>query len=190
MKKVMMFAASLMLAAVSQGAAVAWSLGGNNTAYAGDAYAFFVIGQNGTTAINTITSILNDGGDYSSYAFGSGTIAANGNVSMTAANSGKTLDAGSYTAFFVVFDTETVTPGTSKYVVVDGASTLTKNVTANAATVAFAAGNASSILNDSSNWKSFGTTTPTPGPGPIPEPTSGLLLLVGGAMLALRRKQK
>jgi len=37
-------------------------------------------------------------------------------------------------------------------------------------------------------------TPPTPpdppGPGPIPEPTSGLLLLVGGAMLALRRKQK
>ena len=36
---------------------------------------------------------------------------------------------------------------------------------------------------------SGGTPTP-PGPGPIPEPTSGLLLLVGGAMLALRRKQK
>ena len=35
-------------------------------------------------------------------------------------------------------------------------------------------------------------TPPDPGPtpGPIPEPTSGLLLLVGGAMLALRRKQK
>ena len=34
-------------------------------------------------------------------------------------------------------------------------------------------------------------TPPTPpDPGPIPEPTSGLLLLVGGAMLALRRKQK
>ena len=27
-------------------------------------------------------------------------------------------------------------------------------------------------------------------PSPVPEPTSGLLLLVGGAMLALRRKQK
>ncbi len=40
----------------------------------------------------------------------------------------------------------------------------------------------------------YGGDTPTPpdppGPGPIPEPTSGLLLLVGGAMLALRRKQK
>ena len=43
------------------------------------------------------------------------------------------------------------------------------------------------------------TGTPTPiswssttggGSGGVPEPTSGLLLLVGGAMLALRRKQK
>ena len=34
-------------------------------------------------------------------------------------------------------------------------------------------------------------STPTPpGPGPVPEPTSGLLLLVGAGMLALRRKQK
>jgi len=34
-----------------------------------------------------------------------------------------------------------------------------------------------------------GSTPPVPGPGGIPEPTSGLLLLVGGAMLALRRKR-
>ena len=33
-------------------------------------------------------------------------------------------------------------------------------------------------------------TPPTPPTPDIPEPTSGLLLLVGGAMLALRRKQK
>ena len=32
--------------------------------------------------------------------------------------------------------------------------------------------------------------TVTSGGGDIPEPTSGLLLLIGGAMLALRRKQK
>ena len=32
--------------------------------------------------------------------------------------------------------------------------------------------------------------TVTGGSGDIPEPTSGLLLLIGGAMLALRRKQK
>ena len=39
-------------------------------------------------------------------------------------------------------------------------------------------------------WAAVSGSTPTPGPSGIPEPTSGLLLLVGGAMLALRRKQK
>ena len=34
-----------------------------------------------------------------------------------------------------------------------------------------------------------GSTPPVPGPGGIPEPTSGLLLVLGGAMLALRRKR-
>ena len=37
---------------------------------------------------------------------------------------------------------------------------------------------------------SWGSTTGGGGSGGVPEPTSGLLLLVGGAMLALRRKQK
>lgn len=41
------------------------------------------------------------------------------------------------------------------------------------------------------NWGSANFTTYTAGGGgDVPEPTSGLLLLVGGAMLALRRKQK
>ena len=44
---------------------------------------------------------------------------------------------------------------------------------------------------DGSAFTYVAASTPTPpGPGPVPEPTSGLLLLVGGAMLALRRKQK
>ena len=37
---------------------------------------------------------------------------------------------------------------------------------------------------------SSGWATYTPSGSDVPEPTSGLLLLVGGAMLALRRKQK
>ena len=53
-------------------------------------------------------------------------------------------------------------------------------------------------MNQNKGLNSFtyvAASTPTP-PGPVdpvtpaPEPTSGLLLLVGGAMLALRRKQK
>jgi hypothetical protein len=43
-----------------------------------------------------------------------------------------------------------------------------------------------------SSWAVTGITKTATGGGgeTIPEPTSGLLLLVGGAMLALRRKQK
>ena len=41
------------------------------------------------------------------------------------------------------------------------------------------------------SWATYTpASTPTPPTPDIPEPTSGLLLLVGGAMLALRRKQK
>ena len=43
-------------------------------------------------------------------------------------------------------------------------------------------GNMMSATQDTSKWSGGG--------GDVPEPTSGLLLLVGGALLALRRKQK
>ena len=47
-------------------------------------------------------------------------------------------------------------------------------------TLAF--GNMTSQTQDTSKWSGGG--------GDVPEPTSGLLLLVGGTLLALRRKQK
>ena len=180
MKKLVVFAACAMLAAVTQAAAVGWNLAGA-TAYANDSYQFFIIGQNGATSIATITALLDAGTDTSSYAFGSGTVAGNGAAGVAATSSGKSIDAGTYTAFYVIFDSATPASGSANYAVVSGAATLTKTVAATTAQVLFAAGNASTILNDSSNWKSF---------GPTPEPTSGLLLLVGAGMLALRRKQK
>ena len=57
--------------------------------------------------------------------------------------------------------------------------------------LAAAAGmNQNKMLGDFTYVAASTPTPPTPGPDPLPEPTSGLLLLVGGAMLALRRKQK
>ncbi len=182
MKKLIMFAACAMLAVATQAATVGWGLAGATT-YANDAYKFFVIGQNGVTDIGTVTALLDAGSSVDSYAFGSGTIAGNGTANVAASASGKTLGAGTYTGFFVVFDAASPASGSANYAVVSGASTLTKTIAATTANTSFSAGNASSILNNADNWKSFGG-------GGAPEPTSALLLLMGGAMLALRRKQK
>ena len=76
MKKLMILTACTMLAAVTHAAAVGWQLAGAQS-YANDAYQFFVIGQNGTDSIATITALLDAGTATDSYAFGSGKVAAN-----------------------------------------------------------------------------------------------------------------
>ena len=181
MKKLTICAAVAVLATTMHAATVGWSMAGAS-AYANSTYNFLVIGQNNVASIAAITAILDAGKSIDAYAFGSGTIAANGFGTMNAAASGKTLDSGEYTAFFVLFDSDSPVAGESKYVVISGASTLTKTIADTTASVTFAAGNVASIVGDSSNWKSYGT-------GAIPEPTSGLLLTLGVAALALRRKR-
>ena len=192
MKKLIMAAAIVCVAVGLQAASVGWTCAtGDAEKYGGKAYQFFVIGQNGVEKVQTVTDMLKDGTSTAGKAFASGTVdSGNGAASTLASKSGKTLDAGTYTAFMVIFDSATPTAGSSKYALISGQDGLTKTFAATAASVTFVAGNVSSVLSNADNWKSFGEAAPGPGPDPTPEPTSGLLLLVGGAMLALRRKQK
>ena len=184
MKKLVILAACAMLAAVTNAAAVGWTLATGSASYANDAYQFFVIGQKGVESIATITALLDAGTSPDSYAFGSGKVGGTG-TGMVAANAAgqPTLDAGTYTSFFVLFDSDAPAAGSSKYAVVSGAANLTKQVVPTAAAVTFASGNVSSTLSNASNWKSYGASSD------VPEPTSGLLMLLGMAGLALRRKR-
>ena len=179
MKKLIVALAAIALGVAANAATVGWSLATGANTYGNYAYQFFVIGQNGADSIATITALLDAGTSTDSYAFGSGLTSATAGAGTVAAGaSGKSLDAGTYTSFFVLFDSDAPTAG-DKYVVVSGAANLTKTISPTTATVTFASGNANSIVSNPANWQTYG----------VPEPTSGLLLLLGVAGLALRRKR-
>ncbi len=88
----------------------------------------------------------------------------------------------SYSALIVLVD------GDGKYV--KWTDTLTGNAAteANPTTLKYTQSDLASYTSAQGGAKAFGGGGS--GGGDVPEPTSGLLLLVGGAMLALRRKQK
>ena len=181
MKKIILLVAIVCATAFAGAATVGWSHAGLSSC-AGNNYYVFVVGQNGVADIATVTALLDAGEDFSSYVFGNGTIANNGFGNVTASSSGKTLGVGTYTAFTVVFNSAAPTAGESQYLLVSGQSSQTRTVGATTASILFAAGNVSALANDASNWKDYGVA--------VPEPTSAMLLVLGVAALALRRKQK
>ncbi len=173
MKKLMTLAAAVMLVSITHAAAVGWSIAGA-TAYAGGAYSLFVVGMNGVTDVNQIVALVSAGTAVDSYAFGGGTVAANGSAIAAAATSGKSITySGSgtdtYNAFAIFWTTDN---SAASY-------TATKSITMDndSTSKIFGFGNQSTVL--SSNQFEIGN---------VPEPTSGLLLLLGVAGLALKRK--
>ncbi len=181
MKKIILAVAIICATMYAGAASVGWSHAGLGN-YVGDSYYVFVVGQNGVADIATVTALLDAGEDFSSYVFGNGTIAANGFANVTASSSGKTLGAGTYTAFTVVFNSSAPTAGESQYLLVSGLANQTKTVATSTPSISFTTGSLASLANDAANWKDYGAA--------VPEPTSAMLLVLGVAALALRRKQK
>ena len=89
-------------------------------------------------------------------------------------------DGKSYTGYLLIFNADTVADATSFFAT--GTKAFTTMEGANNTAIQFGTQKTASQAAWSGSVGGGG--------GDVPEPTSGLLLLIGGAMMALRRKQK
>ena len=188
MKKVMIGLAAIALSLGVQAAVVNWKLTTGGTTYAGmNVYAFTAADLATTSALDACKSTTAD--DWTTF-FATGD-------KGTASGSGNRLAAGASTSgvatgeslTFVIVDGN-VAEG-SNYYVFNSVAIPDANVYEPPASGAeWNSLKAANLTLAGSGAFTAGSTPTPPGPGPVPEPTSGLLLLVGGAMLALRRKQK
>lgn len=177
MKKLVMVMLVAVAAYLSQAAQVTWSA--NNIMNPSDssaklegsmAYLFDVATVSTADMVSAI-----DAGNFSTVAdkaLSSVNSAAAGTISKAGQVLPDSYAAGSApTLYAVIFDSSDTTSG--NYIVTGTKSVALKGT---GATV-FAFGSQANAT-----WTTYGSD--------VPEPTSGLLLLIGGAMLALRRKQK
>ena len=189
MKKLMIAAAIALTAAFAQAATVTWSItdvyAGNTTDKA-SGIAFIL---NKTTALDT-----------SSWTSGAATLAwlnanalgkdgtaftwqgSNGNYDMGTGIDPTTIGlvadgATKYQLYAVVFDTTTVTDMSNYFVT--SANSKAKSIANSTAETAFSLGTQATASQNPANWTAVSA----------PEPTSGILLLLGMAGLALKRKR-
>lgn len=120
-----------------------------------------------TTALGSAYSYQGSAG-----AFGKGTSEAVANATLGLS------DATTYQAYLMIFDTASVSDSSNFYLT--DVKSLTTMGGTSTSSVKF--GSQKTNSQSAANWSSA--------TGGVPEPTSALLLLMGGAMLALRRKQK
>ena len=181
MKKLVVLTLAIATAIVASASSVSWKFNAGNT-YAGyNVYIVSAITEGGFTGLSDIQSnLLGTGGN-------TGTLAA-GRTAATATDAvaGLTDAAGSTVNFYYVI----VNPNdaTGYWTVAGSGEAYTTAATHTDSVIATSAGNSALSANKTA-WATGGGGGGQGGET-VPEPTSGLLLLVGGALLGLRRKQK
>ena len=176
MKKMLMLLAAVVAVSLANAASVNWVIDLGKTDYANKNYYIFDSSKS-ADVLSALAAV-----DDSTAKTLSGMALASGTLNSKAGKAtGNGLDVGSVTELmFVAVKGDGIADGSAYiYGSLDVSSALyTPPATAPAAFTANAA-----------NMTKSGTMSASAGGG-VPEPTSGLLLLIGGAMLALRRKQK
>ena len=204
MKKIMFILAATAMAASVQAASVSWTCtnvkDGSGNPISGVAYfvnaetlsqSEFKALSGATAMIDALKFDVDDGaGGTKKQAMYSFNPSAAGKYSEADGVANATLglkDATASSAYLVVFDTATITDA-SHYYLTEVKSFETYEGDFDRSVKWGSQSTASQAAGAWANVKTSGGGG-TSG-GDAPEPTSGLLLLVGGAMLALRRKQK
>ena len=176
MKKLMIVFAVALVAGFVQAASVSWTTG---KLYApgddGSGYSTSLItgsGYQATVAFFTYDAV-ND--KYESFAAGGTTSGSTISMNAIKGTTGDTFNtSGTYYA---------------QMIVTYGDSTLTSEIAAFEVDTASSDPNVSLTFNTGSGFASTGDKFASAGWSGVPEPTSGLLLVLGGAMLALRRRR-
>ena len=194
MKKIIFALAAAVLAVGVQGATIEWKTGvsikapnadgsiGTSNAGAGTLSMYVWLVDQATYDAATADSIFAGYSGQLGTATGSVTGRA-GNVGGTVTTDGLAFSTTADTPYYALVLTQ-YTSGETEMFIANKATTMINT-----------AGTDASVLNLAKNWGGTGGPAITGwvkagGGGDIPEPTSGLLLLVGGAMLALRRRQR
>ena len=188
MKKLLMFAAAAAVAVATQAAQFNWGFSqvregwDDNTVKANGTAYLFLVGSNGATEA-AVASAISSAKDATSLGTALSGMAIDTKDMSSGAFSGLTADGITATApadlFFAVISDD-------GYAYQGAAVNVTTIETLGSTEVLF--GSQKNATSAASAWSNVGGGGS--GGGDVPEPTSGLLLLVGGAMLALRRKQK
>ena len=161
MKKLLVLAAAIVAGVVANAASFNWQ-------------AANIYGVDGTTKFSgtaTLYAIIDNVATAVNVANVSGGAIAKANTTFS---DERLLGTGNYDFYFVIEDGgKTFTSATKENVAAQATATVTVNF-----------GNMQSATQNASNWASSGG-----GGEPVPEPTSGLLMLLGAAGLALKRKR-
>ena len=191
MKKLITMCAAIVVATVAQAASINWTISNvyspsDSTAKvaAGSMSGLLFVTANSTdvttgipvTTLAAVQAIL-DSGDLTGLSSLAAAKAVNGSAGNIGGATGLTgFSSGTLTAFAVVVDSADLASA-QNYFIVSGGATKSATFTSATGIKALAWGDQTSYTQGAGKWAA------------VPEPTSGLLMLLGMAGLALRRKR-
>ena len=174
MKKLIIAFMAMAMAVVANAASVKWTVGNvyvpETTTKAENYLVYFVSSSDYSLANATADLEKGDASFVTTYGQASAKTGATGMASATITSTAGNSE--TWTGYLVVFNAETAADATLAYIT--GEASKATGATGQTANLAFTSNTAS---QSAANWHA------------VPEPTSGLLMLVGLAGLALRRRR-